>query len=489
MASTRISYLAIKAEATANVAEKPTHFIRYKEGGIALKQEIIANNPIQKIRWNPITAVPGKISAESDFMVDLDVNECVYWLWGTFGTLVSADISSLTDGSVYRHTLTTANSLPTFSIEQGKGNIDDTTNNRQNYQVDRAFGCQIDTLSISGSDGLISVNAKMKAAGVFEMSDLITNESVETASKAISGVVWAVGIATFTSAVHGYAVGDLVTVAGMTPSGYNGQYKILTVPLTTTFTVAITNNPGAFSAGGTATKNAMFGFRSTDGLAATDVVDLYEATTPANETATILYNDTVLDKLGFVLITATTFTVANISKVELTPQTPTYSLTPRIFSFVHCKFKLGADLTAAALAADENVENWEFTYENQIEERYGSLRASPSVIAPKGAMAKMKYTKYFENVTDRDRYLRQTRRAMILTITNGDVISATDTLLATYKVKIEMSDIRFTSYDMPTGTDELYAIECEATCFYDATDGRACRAIVENSRIGTTYTA
>lgn len=489
MASTRLSYLAVKKEATANVAEKPTHFIRYKEGGIELKQEIIANNPIQKLRWNPINAVPGKISGESDFVLDLDATECVYWLHGALGTLVTTDISSGTDGSVYSHVLTTANTLPTFSVEQGKGNLDDTTVNRQNYQVDRAFGLQVDSLALSGSDGLLSLNVKMKAAGIFEMNDLITNESVEGTSKAISGVVWALGVATFTSAVHSFAAGDLVTIAGMTPAGYNGQYKVIAVPLATTFTVAIAADPGAFSVGGTATKQSMWAFKSTAGLAAADVVNLYEGTTPANETATILYNDLVTNKLGFALVTATTFTVANVTKVELTPQTPTYTLTPRIFSFVHARFKFGTTLTTAALAADENVENWEFTYENGLEERYGSLRATPSVIAPKGAMAKMKFTKYFENVTDRDRYLRQTRRACILTITNNDIISATDTLNAVYSVKIEMSDVRFTSYDMPTGTDELYAIECEATCFYDATDGRAVRVTVQNAAIGTTYTA
>jgi len=40
------------------------------------------------------------------------------------------------------------------------------------------------------------------------------------------------------------------------------------------------------------------------------------------------------------------------------------------FSFVHASFQFGADLTAAASAAETNVENWTFSYENGLEERY-----------------------------------------------------------------------------------------------------------------------
>lgn len=36
-----------------------------------------------------------------------------------------------------------------------------------------------------------------------------------------------------------------------------------------------------------------------------------------------------------------------------------------------------------------------------------------------------------------------------------------------------MSDVRYTSYEMPTGTDDLYAVDLEGTCFYDSTDARA----------------
>ncbi len=61
----------------------------------------------------------------------------------------SADISSLTDASVFRHTINMANTLPGMTIEQGKGNLSDTSSNRQKYQVDRAFGAMVDSFVLA----------------------------------------------------------------------------------------------------------------------------------------------------------------------------------------------------------------------------------------------------------------------------------------------------------------------------------------------------
>ena len=40
---------------------------------------------------------------------------------------------------------------------------------------------------------------------------------------------------------------------------------------------------------------------------------------------------------------------------------------------------------------------------------------------------------------------------------------------------------------MPTGTDELYAVNVEGSCFYDSSDARAVRAKVINGTAGTIY--
>jgi type IV pilus assembly protein PilY1 len=65
---------------------------------------------------------------------------------------------------------------------------------------------------------------------------------------------WAASVATITTAtVHGLAVGNTVTVAGFSPSGYNGTYTVTAVPTTTTFKYALATDPGTVGAvaGGT----------------------------------------------------------------------------------------------------------------------------------------------------------------------------------------------------------------------------------------------
>lgn len=414
MASSRLGYLAVKKESTVSTAVKPTHFVRFKDGDIAYNQEIIANNPIQSNRWNALNAVKGKVSTEGTYNVDLDVNECVYFLYLALGAISSNDISSATDGSVYKHELTTQNTLPALTIEHGKGNLSDTGNNRQNYQVDRAFGVLVDSINLAGADGIISMAVNLKAHGVFQKANLVSD----------AGAGASVDI-------------ELDTVEGLT----------------------------------------------TD-----DSVNIYD-NTPQNEDDSIVAISGDPTNTIQIATLGNSYTVAKEGKVELVPQTPSYSDPAKVLSFINASFQFGDDLTDAASNASENIEDWEFAYENSLEERYGSLRSSPSVIAPKGAKATLKYTKYFENVTDRDRYLNQTKRACILTITNNEIVSATDTNNAKYTVQLKMSDVRFTSYETPTGTDELYAVSAEAECFYDDTDGQAVKIEVTNGKIGTTYTA
>lgn len=56
-----------------------------------------------------------------------------------------------------------------------------------------------------------------------------------------------------TSAAHGLSVGDVVTIAGVTPSGYNGKWAVTSVPSATTFGINVGTALAAGSAFGTAT--------------------------------------------------------------------------------------------------------------------------------------------------------------------------------------------------------------------------------------------
>jgi hypothetical protein len=60
-----------------------------------------------------------------------------------------------------------------------------------------------------------------------------------------------------TSAAHGLGVGDVVTIAGVTPAGYNGKWAITAVGSATTFSIYVGTALGAGSAFGTATGELM----------------------------------------------------------------------------------------------------------------------------------------------------------------------------------------------------------------------------------------
>lgn len=316
---------------------KPTNFIRFKEGSIEYAQEIIENNPIQNVRWNAITAVPGKVATDGSYNLDGDARDIGYFLLAGLGTYAPTTLGS----GAFRHTFNTANKLPSLSLEQLQGDSTGADN-----VVSRAFGVLVDKIEMTGSDGIIGMKFDVKATGVFLKSNLLATAAIGTPST----------IDIVSS--EGLVVGDLITVAETS------------------------------------------GTLSTENTAIVAVTD----------------GDTITANL------ATAKNIANAPKVELRAQTPSYSTAQKVFAFMHASFQFGTNLTTAASAAEENVENWTFTYMNNLEERYGSLRATPSVIAEKGASGTLKFTKFFETRTDRDRYLDQTRRACILTIKLPDLV-------------------------------------------------------------------
>lgn len=66
------------------------------------------------------------------------------------------------------------------------------------------------------------------------------------------------------------------------------------------------------------------------------------------------------------------------------------------------------------------------------------------------------------------------RKACILTITLEDIISGT----TQYSLNIRMSDLRFTTVKMDTGSDEIFVLELESEIFYNSTDGQALEMVL-----------
>lgn len=82
----------------------------------------------------------------------------------------------------------------------------------------------------------IGTNSGLPAVNADNTSFVITVASESTNTVTIT-----------TSAAHGYSVGQTVNISGVTPAGYNGNWLIVTVPSSTTFTY--TNSTAGLGAG------------------------------------------------------------------------------------------------------------------------------------------------------------------------------------------------------------------------------------------------
>ncbi|MBK9020652.1 MAG: hypothetical protein IPL72_11855 [Sulfuritalea sp.] len=84
---------------------------------------------------------------------------------------------------------------------------------------------------------------------------LISSPSYRTdqcVAKTVSSATWLANVVTVTtSAAHGFLVNQTVTLSGGSVAAYRGQFRIASVPSATTFTFALTTNPGVgvFGAG------------------------------------------------------------------------------------------------------------------------------------------------------------------------------------------------------------------------------------------------
>lgn len=84
-----------------------------------------------------------------------------------------------------------------------------------------------------------------------QLSDLT---AIKGTAKTISAMTWLANVVTVTlTAAHGWPVGQSlsITIAGVTPTAYNGTYTC-SITTTTAFTYALTPNPGSMTVAGTA---------------------------------------------------------------------------------------------------------------------------------------------------------------------------------------------------------------------------------------------
>jgi flagellar hook protein FlgE len=113
--------------------------------------------------------------------------------------------------------------------------------------------------------------SKTATAGTWDVHGIVDGGSYNagkvlgvtaTTPQTATAMTWAAGAVTVT-APGAYAIGDTVTIAGVTPAGYNGTYSVTSVGAGS-FTYALATDPGAVTVQGTASEitnnlNLVFG--------------------------------------------------------------------------------------------------------------------------------------------------------------------------------------------------------------------------------------
>ena len=146
--STRIGYTAIKKEATPGTAVKPTTFIPTVDGTIEInKTNLFSTSKLGTRNMNG-EGVQGPEEVSGEFSSEFSANYSPWFLYGAMGAISSTDISSLTDGSVYRHDITSSNCQDAFTIEEAQGRYDDTGSHYQNFIVKRSYGVKFGDLTL-----------------------------------------------------------------------------------------------------------------------------------------------------------------------------------------------------------------------------------------------------------------------------------------------------------------------------------------------------
>lgn len=412
--STRIGYHAIKAESTVWTAVKPTNFIRSESGWLEMDKTIDFANSKQNDRSQNIKAVPWQEDITWSIEYSLDANESPFMIYGALGSLSSADVSSWTDGSVYKHTIKDDNCLPSFTYEESVGRITDTSTNLQRYQIMRSIGTVFGNVSLSIEGGRVMLNT----------TPIAEDQLIQAIMKADAAAWSSVNISL--DRVKGFTTSDTVNIYDDTPQ----------------------NETDAVAAISTANKTVQIG------------------------------------TLG------NSYTVANNGKVELTAQTPSYSLVQQLFASWHASIQFWADLTAAWSASSSCIRSTTLTIDNSLQALacMGSFWTWSGGVVPQGRTVSLEFTRSFINKTDADRYLQAREYAAIITIDNNKIVSATDTGQLPYKVVIKIPRMVLTNKPMVLDNNGVYEYTATCEAMPDSSAGYQVQFEVWNAKAGTYYT-
>lgn len=101
--SSKSQYVAYQIEDTNGVAKKPNKFIPTVENSLSKNVENIRSESRQNTLNNVNYLAKGTPKIEGDITTELDAVNVAPWFLLLLGQIASTDVSSGTDGSVYKH--------------------------------------------------------------------------------------------------------------------------------------------------------------------------------------------------------------------------------------------------------------------------------------------------------------------------------------------------------------------------------------------------
>lgn len=260
-----------------NIKEFP---LRGFKAGVSTFPAFPVDRP--RLRGDAITVV--RIESDSEYALDVAVNPnpngsglFVLSSWPTLppqvgGIMVGADythaaaftISSISSGA---RSITTADSVNGFSGAMAARRIYPLRGLTYYISNNPAGEPSLYRLKLNSTGG---TTAEELVEGVQDMQITYGVDYFDSAaSVALTNAVWSSGVITFTATGHGLLANELITVSGVSPAAYNGNYKI-TSTTSNTFTVVRATSPGTYVSGGNAQR---IGDRSVDAYWTADAVD------------------------------------------------------------------------------------------------------------------------------------------------------------------------------------------------------------------------
>lgn len=190
---------------------------------------------------------------------------------------------------------TTADIPLSFATTAGDSTVtmNATDSALDNYDVvDIRTQVSVGGLILFGKYPIIAVNDDQFQINAVNLFGNLEYAYFSTATKSVTGASWSLGTATLTyGASYTFATGDVISVTGVSPSGYNGLY-VVTGSTATTVSYAVVSNPGAYVSGGS--------------IANKGAVPIFDATIDSASVKVTLYNHNLLAGDTFPVLVPTT---------------------------------------------------------------------------------------------------------------------------------------------------------------------------------------